>query len=232
MIASLTVDDLQLELRWSSRRRTLQLTVDREGELVITAPTGTPTAQLERFVRDKRFWVLTKLAHKQALRPPSAPRELVSGEGFYYLGRTHRLELVARQDRPLKLLHGRFRLLRSEQTRGREHFVAWYTDHALRWLRPRVEEYAPRMRATPAGVEVRDLGFRWGSCGRRGVLNFHWATISLPPRIVEYVVVHELAHLHELHHTPAFWGCVERVIPDYERRKTWLAENGMELTRL
>lgn len=229
---SLTIDDLDLEVRWSDRRRTLQLTVDREGELILTAPTGTPTPRLERFVRDKRFWVLTKLAEKQALRSPTAPRELVSGESFHYLGRTYRLELVRSQDRPLKLLHGRFRLLRSELDRGREHFVAWYADHALRWLRPRVEQYAPRMQTQPAGLEVRDLGFRWGSCGRRGVLNFHWATITLPPRIVEYVLVHELAHLHELHHTPAFWSRVERVIPDYERRKTWLAENGMEHSRL
>ncbi|MEX1364814.1 MAG: SprT family zinc-dependent metalloprotease, partial [Nannocystaceae bacterium] len=225
MIDSLTVDDLRLEVRWSSRRRTVQLTVDRGGELILTAPTGTPMPRLERFVRDKRFWLLTKLAEKQSLRPPTAPRELVSGESFHYLGRSHRLELVRSQSRPLRLHHGRFELLRSERSRGREHFVAWYTDHALRWLGPRVDGFAPRMQVEPAGVEVRDLGFRWGSCGRRGVLNFHWATISLPPRIVEYVIVHELAHLHELHHTPEFWRRVERVLPDYERRKTWLAEN-------
>lgn len=229
---SLTVDDLELEVRWSNGRRTLQLTVDREGELVLTAPTGTPTPRLERFVREKRFWLLTKLAEKQALRPLVPPRELVAGEGFHYLGRTHRLELVPRQDRPLKLRNGRFALLRSERVRGREHFVAWYTDHALRWIGPHVDELAPRMKVEPAGVEVRDLGFRWGSCGRRGVLNFHWATIALPPPIVEYVIVHELTHLHELHHTPEFWSRVERVIPDYERRKAWLAENGMEYSRL
>jgi hypothetical protein len=231
MIDSLTVDDLQLEVRWSPRRRTMQLTVDRGGELIVTAPSGTPVPRLERFVRNKRFWLYTKLAEKDALRKPIAPRELVTGEGYAYLGRSYRLRLVRSQDRPLKLVHGRFCLLRSEQKDGRAHFERWYTEHARRWIEPRVAEYAPRMKVEPAGLEIRDLGFRWGSCGKRGVLNFHWATILLPPRIVEYVVVHELAHLHELHHTPAFWQRVERAMPDFERRKEWLAHNGMELTR-
>jgi len=78
----------------------------------------------------------------------------------------------------------------------------------------------------PIGLEIRDLGFRWGSCGKSGSLNFHWATILLPPSIVEYVVVHELVHLIEPNHTPEFWTRLERVMPDYESRKKWLAENG------
>ena len=76
-------------------------------------------------------------------------------------------------------------------------------------------------------VRVQDLGYRWGSCGKGGWLYFHWKTILLPARIVEYVVVHELAHLHEPHHTPAFWLRVERALPDFERRRAWLSERGM-----
>jgi predicted metal-dependent hydrolase len=121
---------------------------------------------------------------------------------------------------------GRFKLLRSDAARGREHFVAWYKAHALPWLRRRVKQYAPRIGAQPARVEVRDLGHRWGSCGQAGGLNFHWATILLPAGIVDYVVVHELAHLREPNHTPEFWTRVERVLPDYRQRKEWLAANG------
>jgi predicted metal-dependent hydrolase len=73
---------------------------------------------------------------------------------------------------------------------------------------------------------VRDLGFRWGSCGKSGTVNFHWATILLPVSLVDYVVVHELAHLMEPNHTPAFWRRVSRALPEYEQRKTWLAEHG------
>lgn len=67
-----------------------------------------------------------------------------------------------------------------------------------------VAEYRARMEVTPVGLKVQDLGYRWGSCGKGHMLYFHWKTILLPARIAEYVVVHELAHLHEPHHTPSF----------------------------
>ncbi len=69
----------------------------------------------------------------------------------------------------------------------------------------------------------RDLGHRWGSCGKGGKLCFHWRSILLPSSIVEYIVVHELVHLHEPHHTPVFWTRVERAMPDFAKRKQWLA---------
>lgn len=81
-------------------------------------------------------------------------------------------------------------------------------------------------------VDVRDLGFRWGSCGKGGRLHFHWASILLPASVVEYVVLHELVHLLEPNHTPEFWLRVERALPDYEQRKGWLAEHGGEFVVL
>jgi predicted metal-dependent hydrolase len=79
---------------------------------------------------------------------------------------------------------------------------------------------------------VRDLGYRWGSCGKNDRLYFHWKSILLPPRIAEYIVVHEIAHLHERLHTHAFWQRVKRAMPDYERRKSWLAERGMDVEQI
>ena len=93
-------------------------------------------------------------------------------------------------------------------------------------MRKRVAEWASRIGVAPKGVEVRDLGFRWGSCGQAGGVNFHWATILLPASIVDYVVVHELTHLVEANHTPEFWRRVARALPEYAQRKAWLAEHG------
>lgn len=76
------------------------------------------------------------------------------------------------------------------------------------------------------GVEDRDLEFRWGSGGRAGNVNFHWATILLPPGILDYVIVHELTHLIEPNHTPKFWRRVRRALPEYEQSKTWPAAQG------
>lgn len=226
--SDLVVGDLSFEIQRSDRRRSLQITVERDGDLRLYAPTDCPTSTLTDFVREKRFWIYTKLAEKDLLRGPVRKKKFRSGEGFPYLGRSYRLLLVDEQPVPMKLDHGRFTLRRSDLPRARASFIRWYRDHAEPWLRRKVDEYAPRVRVEPGGITVRDLGYRWGSCGRGGRLYFHWKTILLPPRIVEYVVVHELIHLHEAHHTPAFWRRLERAMPDFEERKRWLAENGRE----
>ena len=225
----LTIDNLCFEVKRSSRRKTMQITVDRGGELILAAPPEVEEARLREFVREKRFWIYTKLAAKDQLQRAVPRKVFVDGEGFLYLGRSYRLRLVDEQAVPLKLQNGRFLLLRELAANGREHLIRWYSERAKAWLWQRVRDNAARMEVQPAGVKVQDLGYRWGSCGKGDWLYFHWKSILLPPRIAEYVVVHELAHLHQSHHTPEFWQRVERAMPDYERRKNWLAEHGMNV---
>lgn len=229
---TLTVEDLKFSVHRSARRRSLQITVDRRGELSLAAPPEVEEAQLVNFVLEKRFWIYTKLAEKDLLRRPFRHRQFVNGEGFLYRGRSYRLKLMARQDEPLRLRNSRFCLLRAESKRGREHFTRWYSARGTPWFMTKVEQYSARMQVEPAGVKVQDLGYRWGSCGKGNWLYFHWKVVLLPPRIAEYVVVHEIAHLHERLHTPEFWQRVERTMPDYERRKKWLAERGMDVEGL
>lgn len=225
----LQVDDLQFAIRRSARRRTMQITVDRSGGLILSAPPAVGIAQLRDFVSEKRFWIYTKLAEKDRLQRRVPRKEFVGGEGFLYLGRSHRLKLVECQVTPLKLVNGRFALRHDAQSGARDHFIRWYSERARVWLSGRVAEYQSRMEVTPAGVKVQDLGYRWGSCGKGNWLYFHWKTILLPARIAEYVVVHEIAHLHEPHHTAAFWLRVERAMPDFAQRKAWLAEHGIDI---
>lgn len=226
---SLQVDDLVFEVRRSKGRRTLQITVDRGGELILTAPPDAKVAVLRQFVKEKLFWVYTKLAEKGRLHKPVVPKSYVDGEGFLYLGRSYRLKLVDHQDVPLKLTGGRFNLLGTEMQNAREHFVRWYAERAKAWLTGRVLEFADGMGVSPTSIKVQDLGFRWGSCGKGGKLYFHWKTILLPARIAEYVTIHEMAHLHVPHHTPAFWLRVEHALPGYAQHKAWLAEHGMDV---
>jgi predicted metal-dependent hydrolase len=226
---SLTVDDLRFEVRRSPRRTTVQITVDRGGELVLSAPEKCPARKMEDFVREKRFWIFTKLAEKEALRSDAPPKQYVSGEGFPYLGRSYRLLLVKDQDVSVKLEAGRFRMRRADAGAGRAHMIDWYTRHAQPWIAARVERHQKRIGVRPAGVVVQDLGFRWGSCSKGGKLQFHWRTILLQPAILEYIVIHELVHLREPHHGADFWKRVERAMPDFAVRKRWLAENGWRL---
>lgn len=228
----LQVGDLYLTIQRSTRRKTLQITVERDGALTVMAPPQTSAQLLRDFVQEKRFWIYTKLAEKEQLHHSAPPKEFVNGEGFLYLGRSHRLKIVPAQNVPLKMTQGRLTLRQDALGNAREHLVRWYSDKARAWLAGRATSYQARMQVAPAGMRVQDLGYRWGSCGKGQWLYFHWKTILLPAPIAEYVVVHEMAHLHEPHHTPTFWQRVERAMPDYERRKAWLAEHGMAVEGL
>jgi predicted metal-dependent hydrolase len=231
-MSTLKVNDLCFEVRRSQQRRALEITVDRGGELILSAPPDVADVTLRDFVQRKRMWVYKQLARKEALSRTTQPKVFVEGEDFTYLGRTYRLRLVDECDVAVKLQGGRFVMPKALASTGREHLIRWYCERARPWLWAKVQDYASRMEVTPAGIRVQDLGYRWGSCGKGALLYFHWKTILLPARIAEYVVVHEMAHLLEQHHTPEFWRRVERAMPDYERRKVWLAVRGMEVEGL
>jgi predicted metal-dependent hydrolase len=227
MSATVTIDDLTFALRRSNRRKTLGITIERDGALVLTAPADTPLEEIERVTRQKGLWIYRKLAEREFLVGPTREKEYVPGETFHYLGRGHRLRLVAPDNSraPLQLQHGWFELHRDEQEHGASHFIDWYVEHGQPWLTRRVQLHAPRVAVEPGPVKVQDLGYRWGSCGSAS-LNFHWRTLQLPPRIIDYVVIHELVHILERRHDQAFWSRVERAMPDFDERKGWLAEHG------
>ncbi len=229
---TLTIGELTFTLRRSDRRKTVGITVDRDGSLILSAPTDCPLDLVERTAREKQFWVYTKLAEKEARSHPLPRKEFVNGEGFSYLGRSYRLRLIkpSTPELPipaLRLHQGRFLLQERARTHAREHFIAWYTEHGRPWLCRRVALFADRIGVAPRAIALRPLGYRWGSCTADGQLNFHWRTILLPPRIVEYIVAHELVHLCEGRHDKDFWKRLERAMPDFDVRKQWLAEYGV-----
>lgn len=228
----LIVDDLRFEVRYSAARRSLEITVDRSGDLILSAPSTATKAVLRDFVQRKRMWIYQQLARQETYTRELPQKEFVDGEGFLYLGRSYRLRLVDESIAPVKLVGGRFVMPKALANVGREHMIHWYCGNATRWLTNKVADFTSRMEVFPAGVKVQDLGYRWGSCSKSKLLHFHWKTILLPARIAEYVVVHEMAHLYEPHHTQEFWRRIERTLPDYELRKDWLSRNGISVEGL
>ena len=230
-IESLQIDDLVFAVRWSRRRRTIGISVARGGGLRVLAPAGVPARKLAGTVRAKLPWVRRKLAELEALGPPPPRLRFVDGERLPYLGRTYRLSIVDGAEpagAPVALRRGRFELARGLDGEARAAFVRWYTERARARLDARVAHYAPLVGATPAGVVVRDLGTRrWGVCdARTRLVSFHWELVLQPPEVIDYVVVHELAHLHEPNHGPQFWRRVTVVMPDWKRRRSVLSKRG------
>lgn len=101
-----------------------------------------------------------------------------------------------------------------------------YRERARRVLKERTAYFAGIMGVTYQAVRLSSAKTRWGSCSGAGSLNFHWKLILMPPEVLDYVVVHELAHRMEMNHSKRFWEQVERVLPDYRERRRWLKENG------
>lgn len=232
MTETLTVDDLVYQVRRSDRRKTVGITIDRDGSLVLHAPSDCPWDVIESMGREKSIWVHSKMAEREMLFRPKRQREFVTGESFYYLGRTYRLLIVnsAKEEedlsRPLLLHEGRFKLQVAEVGNGVRHFRNWYAVHLDPWIKRRVERFAPRVGVEPKRVSVRDLGYRWASCTPAGSLSFHWCVACLPPAFIEYLVIHELAHQITPHHDDRFWSIVGRILPDYRKQQRVLAEKG------
>ena len=183
-------------------------------------------------MRAKLPWVRRKLAEFEALGPPPAPKRFVAGELLPYLGRDYRLDAGRR---PGPAGHpGR----RRSRTRVRlDGDAAPRSSPGTRRERAststrRSARYVPLVGAAPAALVVRDLGRRrWGVCDHRTLtVSFHWQLVTQPPDLVDYVVVHELAHLHEPNHGPAFWSRVEDVLPDCKARRKRLSGAGDALT--
>ncbi|MBO5095030.1 MAG: M48 family metallopeptidase [Lachnospiraceae bacterium] len=111
----------------------------------------------------------------------------------------------------------------------RSALEARYRKAAREYITARVAYYEPIIGVTHTRLSIRDQKTRWGSCSSRGGLNFNWRLMLAPPRVLDYVVVHELCHRKEMNHSKAFWHAVETVLPDYRELRKWLRENGNTL---
>jgi len=224
----LQLDGMRVPVETVGTGRKARLTVEADGSLRMRAAEDIAAEELTRFLASKRTWVYGKLAEKEALQHEPISKEFVDGEGFLYLGRSHRLK-VSGDEGPVRLERGRLVLPNSLAANGEVHVVAWYRRCGEAWLRPRARSWAERLRVEPGAIEVADLGHKWGSATAERRVRIHWATLQLPPQLVDYVLAHELAHLREAHHGPTFWQHLARVMPDCEERKGELARRGAGL---
>ena len=228
------VKDIEYQLLPGSQRRTTDIVIERNGQVVVRPPTGLTPEQVDALVDSRRMWIYRNLAEWKDLNAAAVAREWFNGETFLYLGKTYRLSLVPDQDRPLKLQDGRFCLSREWIEQGgtqaaRSAFEQFYTDKGQQRFAGRVAYFAPKVGVAVRAIRVKDMGYRWASCGSSGALNFHWKCMMAPPRIIDYIVVHELCHFHHRNHTDAFWNEVDKILPDWRQRQQWLRQWGAGL---
>jgi len=223
--------DIEYTLVRSRERRTADIVIERDGKISVRAPKHLAEERVDQLIERKRYWIYKNLAEWRDLNATKLIRELRNGEGYLYLGSSYRLLLVTDQEESLVLKDGRFRVRRELVDRGdvaatQTAFRDYYIARGRERLEQRVAYFAPKIGARAGKLVVKELGFRWAACGASGNLAFHWKCMMAPPKIIDYIVVHELCHLRCRDHTDAFWNEVDKVMPDYHERKAWLKLNG------
>jgi hypothetical protein len=210
-----------------SQRKTLSIYLERDGTISVLAPEQFTDAEIHTIVSRKSFQLFKHLAERDELNATRSLREIVSGETFPYLGRNYRLQLVDEQPVSLLLKEGYFCLKRTDKDKALEIFKEFYRTKGAPRITKRVRHFKEQMGVETGQIRIMELQHRWASCSvTTGDLNFHWKCLMAPLSILDYIIVHEMAHLKFDNHSEAFWNEVDKIIPDYQERKTWLRFNG------
>ncbi len=210
-----------------SSRRTLAIQVYPDGKVVVRAPVRALGRDIARFVESKRDWILQKKA-QAAQTAPAASGHLQGGESLPFLGKDYPLQVVESQRAALFFQDGFF-LRRSELPAAAALLRDWYAKTANTLIPPRVEKFAQTFGLHYNKIAIRSARTRWGSCSSAGNLNFNWRLLMAPPPAMDYVILHELAHLLHPNHSPAFWAQVQKMMPEYQTHRLWFKQNGAAL---
>jgi predicted metal-dependent hydrolase len=216
---------VEYTIRRSPRRGSITLTIDERG-LRVGAPWRAGERAIENQLRRHEAWVLRKLAEWQQRR--AAPRRWEDGETLMLMGEPLRITLapgfhaIGRNDD--RLMVGTSAEPHPGEIAGK--VTAWLREQALVCFHERIAHYVPLLPAPAPQVRLSSARTRWGSCHATGRILLNWRLIQMPLQLVDYVVVHELAHLKEMNHSPRFWRIVARIIPDYAARRKAIRIDG------
>ena len=222
--------DISYTIKRSLKRKKLTITVERDRNVIVHAPEGTSEEKIQEIITLKRQWIQEKIKHAQKFseQPHPPGKELVNGESALYLGRNYRIQIVPTGASEIQFKQ-RFLIPASFLGEQKTVLREWYIKKANETIIPRVQSLTRELGVEPANAKIVDNRYRWGSCTAKNIVSFNWRIIKAPMYVVDYVIVHELAHLLENNHTPRFWNIVRSQSPKMEKAKLWLKENGQLL---
>jgi len=211
-----------------ARRRSIGFVVGPDG-LEVRAPKWVTLKEVELGLQERGEWVLRKWAEVQERQKNIRHIEWSDGASLDYLGSAIHLRLSPEVGRSELHSGGELKLalpLNAEASQIRDAVQAWLMREARVLFELRLNFFAPQMGVQWRKLSLSNAGSRWGSARIDGAIRLNWRLIHLKPEAIDYVVVHELAHLREMNHSPAFWKVVAEVLPDHvERRKALQKEN-------
>lgn len=211
-----------------SRRKTIAVCIARDGSVVVRAPLRAAQSVIDHFVWEKRSWIEEKSGEMAARDAARKQFQVLPGSTLPLLGQNYPIvsgNQAAFDGRQFFIPDEEFETVKPK-------LVQLYKNLAGQVIPRRVEYFSTRTGWVPAGVRIGSASTAWGSCSGKNRLNFTWKLVMARPEEIDYVVVHELAHLVEHNHSARFWRLVESVLPDYRERRSKLKDLGENLQKI
>ena len=209
-----------------SNRKTVSIYIERDGTVAALVPAYLTDEEVTEIIKTKEYQIHKNLAQWIQLNEAKVEREYVNGQSFMYLGRNYRLRLVEEKLGEVILKNGYFLLSKQEKGKAKELFIDFYKAKLKEKISPIISRYKGQMNVEPQELKIMELQNRWASCTLKGNINFHWKCAMAPIDVLNYIVVHELAHLIHPNHSAEFWNTVDKVLANYDNHIKWLRLNG------
>lgn len=196
----------------------IYLSFNEAGDLVVKSP-KISLERIEKLLLQKASWI--NASRKKLAQKKGKAFAFTQESQLYFLGESHPLELIIHDKKRTKLLFDGdiFRLYYSQYDEDafQKHIDMFYKNEAQAYIPTIVEQWAKTMRLTPSKISFRKTKRQWGSCSSKNALSFNTMTMKLPLDVIEYIVIHELAHIQHKHHQKSFWALVEQYVPTYKQ---------------
>ncbi|MBD2395854.1 M48 family metallopeptidase [Cyanobacterium aponinum FACHB-4101] len=219
------------------KRRTMQISIHPNQEIVVHAPKQASMRQIEELLEKKQRWINKTLQKLEQLPPPLPQRQYICGETHYYLGRQYRLKIHEGENQSIKLKGGFFEIIVSDKENKSaiaQLLMNWYLDRAKVIFSKHLEQCLKQTRnilslpEKQINLKIRPMRTRWGSCSSRGNINLNLELIKTPLNCIDYVIIHELCHLKQMNHSKDFWLLVGQCMPQWQKYKSQLDKIRLE----
>ncbi len=206
-----------------TNRKTLSISIDATGRLIVRAPKRLAMKNITDFLAEKERWILKKQGERKGVSTQLPPENL-HGYRFSLLGKDTEISLIEGNRVGYNVEQN---LLYLPREKSKERLVKWLKENAKRIFSTVTAQQAARMDTAYKSVSVTSARTRWGSCSADNSIRYTFRLLYCPREIIEYVVVHELAHTRYKNHSSAFWREVEKYLPDWKIRRKWLKTHGI-----
>jgi len=215
-------------IRDPKRKQRIKIKVHPNGSLEVETPASASHEEIVRAVQKRANWIFPRIAAARKRFEQVLPREYVSGEQVLYLGRRYCLKVQkgTKSERSVKLKGAYLQVTTEDRSREavRRMVKSWYRQKAQAYFAGRTKALAERLpwQLDVPPIRLREMTTRWGSCAANGAITLHPALVKAPRECIDYVIVHELCHLREHNHSPAFYRLVDRTMPQWQQTKARL----------